>query len=143
MEIVIGITAGAAGATAVAVWRTYFIQKRQEELSLKRDVLKRIVGNRFYLTGKIDCMSATGEPFVALNEACVVYHDDADALQALEAFHGGLDDAKLGRDLPKLIRALSESAKVNHLGLGDYFTNRPFTPSESALNNSIIFRKKY
>ena len=132
VAILLSVTALATSTAAVIGTLSHRLQRRKEKLEAKRDVLRRIVGNRFYLTEGANGVGPDGEPFVALNEAAVVYHDDSDAITALKKFHKSLSGQNISRDLPVLIGALSKSAKVDYK-IGTYFISRPFTPPESVL----------
>ena len=71
-----------------------------------------------------------GEPFIALNEAYLVYAKHPDVISALRKMHEelGMSD-KLDQNLLNLIKAMSEAAEmpISHQ-LNDDFTLRPFTP---------------
>ena len=128
------IAAGVAAYSARGIWRSYRLQERKEKIDIKKDVLRRIVGNRFYLT-QVDKMSVMGEPFVALNEACVVFSDDLEAMKSLRAFDEAKPPEKITVYFPKLIESLSAAAEVDGFELGGYFIDHPFAPPSALKNN--------
>ncbi len=60
------------------------VSAQQRKLELKRDVLRRIAGNRHIGLPKRIPPPPNGEPYVALNEAFIVFADDTKVLQALQ-----------------------------------------------------------
>lgn len=117
----------------VAVYATRQARKLQanqwsrSELELRRDVLRRILGYRYRLT---DGLTGTdGEPFVALNEASVVFAGFPEVIRALKQMHGELGQA--GRFYPNfaaLIRAMAVAAEISTEDLKDDFIDYPFKP---------------
>ena len=69
-------------AAVIANW----LHDRSNTLSVKRDVLRRFVGNRYLLTAPGN-RSREGEPFVALNEIFIVYAEDPPVIKALRKMH--------------------------------------------------------
>ena len=97
-----------------------------DQREIKRDVLRRLAGHRYLLTdGR--CPSPNGEPFVALNEAIVVFADHDDVLDALDALRtsDGRDDAEL---IVALIKRMATAAgiKINRddVWVANYYSAR-------------------
>ena len=63
-------------------------RRNREDMALKRDVLRRFVGYSYRLTETMMTrgLSDPGEPFIALNEACIVYHECPAVTEALKQF---------------------------------------------------------
>ena len=91
LEVVSAASAAiSAGAVILVVWMTWqtrkqteVLQKRQwdhERLTLKQDVMRRVVG---YGHRVIHGLITSEEPYIALNEAHVVFSDCPDVLEAL------------------------------------------------------------
>ena len=95
----------------------------------KRDVLRRFAGNRYVMVESGLGVQPTGEPFVALNEAFVVFAGDSEVIEALETMH-----AELGRpnrlidNILTLVKEMAAAADVP-IGLNDSFIERPFVPT--------------
>ena len=73
-----------AGVAAYAVRQAKKLQANQwsrNELELRRDVLRRFLGYRYRLAGGFT--GTDGEPFIALNEAWVVFANYPDVISAL------------------------------------------------------------
>ena len=94
---------------------------------IKRDVLRRFVGNRYTLTESLK--GHAGEPFIALNEIFVVYAKDQQVITALKKMHEELGlSGRLSDNIVMLTKAMALAAKVPIKGLNDEFITRPFTP---------------
>lgn len=65
--IVAFVSASIATFAVVESRRLQRMQWKRDDLELRRDVLRRLYGYRYRLTGSL--MGTDGEPFVALNEA--------------------------------------------------------------------------
>ena len=107
-------------ATIIAV----SLQHRNNVLMIKRDVLRRFVGNRYALTENLK--GHAGEPFIALNEIFVVYAKDQQVITALKKMHE--EPGRLRDNIVTLTKAMALAAKVPIKGLNDEFITRPFTP---------------
>ena len=109
----------------LAALLTMFVGHWQDQKELKRDVLRRFAGSRYVLT-QPGLVLPNGEPFVALNEAFIVFADEPEVLSALEALRTGGDD----RDselIVALIKRMAAAADVP-VTLDDAFIVRPMTP---------------
>ena len=123
------ITVILSGITAALV-SSYF-QKRKDERELKRDVLRRFVGNRYFLTA--GQQSESGEPFIALNEIFVVYAQDREVIDAIKKMKEELDKQnRLIDNILTLTKAMAKAAKVPINGLNDNFIVEPFTPPSNS-----------
>ena len=72
----------------MAVLNAKRLQKRQwerDELSLRRDVLRRLFAYRYRLTESLK--GGDGEPFIALNEAWIAYASLPHVTKALRKMH--------------------------------------------------------
>ena len=138
LEVVSTASAAVSSVAVVLVarmaWQTRkqpaMLQQRQwthERLILKQDVLRRIVGHGHRLTrGLID----SGEPFIALNEAHVVFSDCPAVLQALKL----LKCNELGEPLAPLLHAVVV-AMARDVNIKDEidkdFIGYPFVPGKA------------
>ena len=100
------------------------LQRRFNVLMIKRDVLRRFVGNRYALTESLK--GHAGEPFIALNEIFVVYAKDQQVIAALKKMHE--EPGRLSDNIVTLTKAMALAAKVPINDLNDEFITRPFTP---------------
>jgi len=109
------------------------LNRRYTENSLKRDVLRRLVGNLFFWTEEEEGTSVHGEPFIALNEIFVVYADHRKVISALREMHKDLDQPdRLCDNLLNLIKEMVEAAGVPVSSpLNDNLIRKPFTPKRS------------
>lgn len=119
------ISALVSGLLATCV-SSYLNSKHTRDL-LKRDVLRRLVGNRFLLTRPN--VGSKGEPFIALNETFVVYAEHPEVISALRKMHEELAlPDRMSDNLVSLVKAMAKAAKVPVHQLNDDFFLRPFTP---------------
>ena len=120
------ISASVSGLLATCV--SFYLYRQHTKNLLKRDVLRRLVGNRFVLTKLGE--GGKGEPFIALNEIFIVYADHATVISALKKMHENLAvPNRMSDDLISLVKAMAKAAKVPINQLNDDFFLRPFTPS--------------
>lgn len=121
------ISALVSGLFATCIYS--YLNRQHTKNLLKRDVLRRLAGNRFALTKPGAGGGSKGEPFIALNEIFVVYADHPKVISALRKMHEdlALPDRLLG-NLVSLIKAMAKAAKVPIHQLNDDFFLRPFTP---------------
>ena len=68
-----------------------------------------------------------GEPFVALNEAFIVFAEDPTVIEALRVMR---DQSQQGRLVDNIVTVVKEMAEVSNvaINLNDSFIERPFTP---------------
>ena len=103
------------------------LQRRFNVLMIKRDVLRRFVGNRYALTESLKGQS--GEPFIALNKIFIVYANHQQVIKALNKMHEELGlPGRLSDNIVTLTKEMTRAAKVPLTGLNDEFITRPFTP---------------
>ena len=104
-------------------------QWRRNELELRRDVLRRLAGYAYRLTPGLK--GTDGEPFVALNEAWVVFAGFPDVVHALRKMHDELavvEEGRLASNITVLVKAMASAAEISTEDLTDDFIQRPFTP---------------
>ncbi len=134
MIAIIALVVGAAslGASTFLSYLTY-VRWREDRLAAKRDVLRRLVGNAYRLTPRF--AGKQGEPFIALNEALVVFAGNEKVVSALTKFKMNLGAGDLSGDLGRLVVAMIEAAKLPGRDRGAFRTmlhslvDAPFTPS--------------
>ena len=115
---------------AVLAWRNakelQSEQWRRDELMLRRDLLRRLLGYRYRLTESL--MGQDGEPFIALNEVLVVYSDFPKVIASLRTFHSELEvEGRLSDNLVTLAGAMAEASQISTEGM-EKIIERPFTP---------------
>ena len=92
-------------------------------------MLRRFAGNRYVLTENSGAtIQFNGEPFVALNEAFIVFAEDPTVIEALRVMHDQL--GQQGRLVDNIVTVVKEMAEVSNvaINLNDSFIERPFTP---------------
>ena len=102
-------------------------QWERNQLDLRRDVLRRLVGYRYRLTD--DYVGTEGEPFIALNEIGIVFAESPRVIEAFDSFRSDRAQAKpLAPSLTALIRAVCEDVglPMNHVTRD--FIDYPLTP---------------
>ena len=122
---VLTLSSGLLGALITA-----WFQRRWHNRIVKVDTLRRLVAYRYHIADQT--VSASGEPFVALNEVFVVYSDDPKVLEELEKFHDRIysNPETLADDLLRLIRVMAKSTKTK-LGVADNLVKVPFVPKSA------------
>ena len=103
-----------------------------DQREIKRDVLRRLAGSRYVLGENGRCIQPNGEPFVALNEAFIVFANEPEVLEALEALRTGGD--RDDENIVALIKRMAAAASVP-VNLDDAFIVRPFAPPDSCRPN--------
>lgn len=128
--LVIVISVVSAIIAGISVWQARRFQReqwRRDELAMRRDVLRRLCGYRYRLTG--DRVGQDGEPFVALNEAWVVFAEFPEVRGALVKMHMELGESeRLSENYVSLVRAMAGVARVPVDDIDDVMLARPFTP---------------
>jgi hypothetical protein len=124
VTIVSSLLSGIIGVLASA-----YYYRRYDAAKLKREILRRIAGNRHLLT-IVPC-DAKGEPFVALNECFIVFADSPKVIAALKKMHDELGQpGRLVDNIVTLMKAMGESAGVSMKELNDSFIEMPFAPGK-------------
>lgn len=117
----------------IAVVQTWKIQKAQwarDELAVRRDVLRRLVGYRYRLTG--GRLGQDGEPFIALNEAWVVFAKFPQVKNSLTKMHMELGEpGRLAENYVSLVQAMAEAARIPFDDVDGVMLERPFTPPKT------------
>ena len=122
--VIAGLTASYAAAHASRLKRR---QWQREELVLRKDVLRRLCGYLYRLTtGRI---GQDGEPFVALNEAWIVYADCPKVIEALTMMHRELgEENRLSDNILTVVREMAEITHISVEDLDGFFITNPFVP---------------
>ena len=124
---VIGILVGVI-VTLVGVLAQSHVEYGSDQLAMQRDVLRRFAGNRYLLGEKGLGVQSNGEPFVALNEAFVVFAANPEVIEALQIMHAELDRPnRLVDNIVTLVKEMAAAADVP-IDLNDSFIERPFAP---------------
>lgn len=124
----VGVFGAIVGAIvgALIAWN---LNRKHDEQKQKRDVLRRFVANRYFLTenfvGKI-----INEPYVALNEALIVFADSPCVISVLKKYH----KEPKADNIPTLIKAMANASGMIDK-LDDDFISRPFTPPPQKCTN--------
>ena len=114
-----------SGIAGVIISR--LLHQKYEERSIKRDVLRRFVGNRYILTEQHKGQG--GELFVAMNEIFIVYAGDGKVIDALKKMHEELNrPERMSSNLITLTKAMASAAKVSLHEFNDDFILTPFSP---------------
>lgn len=138
MTIAALILSGLALAVSIgtAVYVAQEANKRQRR-EWRYSVLRRPSGYRYRLSKTLmNKYFEDGEPFVALNEARVVFGDSAEVRDALERLHANLNRNQLASDLTKVISAIGRTVDrrlVKDLTLAD--VENLFAPPTKAAGN--------
>jgi len=115
-----------SGLVGVIVSSAYY--RRFEHRKTKQDVLRRLVGNRMFLTDKL-MTEKNRDLFVALNEIFVVYSDCPAVITALKKMHNELGQQnRLLDNLVSLIKEMCKASGVPFGKLNDNFIEYPFAP---------------
>ena len=123
-----GISAFIAFRTVRQSARLQQDQWRHDELDLRRDVLRRLLAYRYRLTESF-VGSKDGEPFIALNEAWVVYAGCPQVTGALIRMHDEIgEEGRLSRNIVAVVRAMADAANISVEHLNDNLIEHPFTP---------------
>ena len=126
--ILVSLLSGLIGAVLATYLNSHLFRKHHR-LSLKRDVLVRLVGNRHLFIGSL--RTENSEPFVSLNQAFVVFEDSANVISALKDLHGATGTDGTGSADDKMVTLIKAMAKASGIGinnLNDSFLLTPFTP---------------
>ena len=124
----ISLISGLFGALLAVGFQSH-LDELADKLATKRDVLRRFAGNRYVLTENSGAtIQLNGEPFVALNEAFIVFAEDPTVIEALRVMHDQL--GQQGRLVDNIVTVVKEMAEVSNvaINLNDSFIERPFTP---------------
>ncbi len=105
-------------------------RNKQEKLEPKRDVLRRLVAHTYRLTKSLK--GQDGEPFIALNEANVVFSDSGDVMKALTKMHDELSKKdRMIDNIKKLVEEMAKASEVPADNISKKILERPFTPPTS------------
>ena len=121
------LSAGIAVYTVRHARKLQANQWSRDELELRRDVFRRLVGYGYRLTD--EWAGTDGEPLIALNEAWVVFADYPDVIFALGKMHKEIcRKGPLAPSLLALVKSMAPAAEIHLVSLSSDFIERPFTP---------------
>ena len=126
-QIVLSLLSGMIGVIIGSFLQSY-LHKRYNRLEQKRDVLRRFVANRHFLTESLRDSRDGTEPFISLNEMFIVFADSPPVISALKKFRQELKQNQVDHILT-LIKAMAIASKVCIDELDDDFISHPFTPN--------------
>ncbi len=90
-------------------------------------MLRRFFAYRYRLTDSL--RGTDGEPFIALNEAWIVFAGFPEVTAALAKLHNDLGKrGLLAQNVTVLIKAMATAANISTLYLEDAYIERPFAP---------------
>ena len=123
-------------AVALGAVLGHRFSRKRDQLELKRDVLRRMMGYRWTLAeGRQD---PDGHFFTALNEAIVVFAGDKDVEREIVRFHRGLTRGFRAADLQPLAMAMARSARVPHKEWQKELFERPFAPRLEQTSTGLL-----
>ena len=132
-ETIVTILISALVSGLLATCVSFYLNQKHTKILLKRDVLRRLVGHRFVLTGH--SRDTKGEPFIALNEIFVVYADHPEVISALKKMHKELVlQDRMPDNLSSLVKAMAKATNVPIHQLNNDFFLRPFTPPPTIMS---------
>ena len=114
-----------AVVTYWAVQRTQKLADLSERRRMRRDVLRRLVGNRNMITQ--GATPGPGEFWVALNEVVVAFSDDDEVMEALRQFQELVARGFRAEDFCLLAQAMAKAAEMGHLD--EQLVERPLAPN--------------
>lgn len=124
--IVACISAGLSLATICMSIKLQEDQWKRDELEIRRDVLRRLFAYRYRLTEALK--GKDGEPFIALNEAWIVYADFPKVRKALTKMNEKGKGNNLCSNMVEVVRAMATAANLPTQNLDDRIICSPFTP---------------
>lgn len=130
LSLLSGMIGALLGALLVAFLQSY-LHRKYDQVERKRDVLRRFVGSRHFLTGSLHGRTSA-EPFISLNETFIVFADSPAVISALRKLHQELQRPdRLVDNILTLTKAMATASSVRMDNLNDDFIVHPFTPSSS------------
>ncbi len=103
------------------------MQWKRDELALRRDVLRRLLAYRYRLTKEF--LGQDGEPFIALNEAWIVFAGFSEVTAALTTMHDEIgQEGLLIPNIVALVRTMAAASDISVHDLDDAFIENPFSP---------------
>ena len=117
----------ALAGVIIGTYLSHLFGRKRDQLELKRDVLRRIMGHRWTLAEGYD--DPEGHFFTALNEALVVFAGDNNVENEIETFRMVISEGRFRAEtLQPLVATMAKSAKVQHAGWNKTLFEYPFTP---------------
>lgn len=123
MESIAIVSAVAAIVGALVAWMSYSHAREIFIIAPKRDVIRRLLGNLHVLNhAKLDPKLGLGEPFIALNEATVVFSDECSVTDLL------IDLKRNKCKSERVVPLVRQMAKVIGEDLDDFDDDYLLTP---------------
>lgn len=115
-------------AVAVGALLSLRLYSHLNNVSAKREVLRRLMGNRYLLTERFKGQG--GEVYAALNEAAVVFSDVPQVMAALKKMHEELNvKGRTVDNFITLVKVMAEAVRVPlPKNWNDSFIVQPFSP---------------
>ena len=123
------VLVSAAVSAAVALLVVLLAQRlsdRSERQRLRRDVLRKIAGHRYLITGDVN--PAPNEFWVALNEIVIAYLDDEEVMDELRTFRERVDCGQIAEDFVPLMKAMARAARLPSERLDSEMLTYSFAP---------------
>lgn len=117
-----------AVVTYWAVQRTQKLADLSERRRMRRDVLRKLVGNRYMIAER--AQPGPGEFWVALNEVAAAFADDEEVMEALRQFNKLVNRGFKAEDFGLLTQAMARAAEMGPLD--EHLLEHPFAPNLSA-----------
>lgn len=116
-----------SGILGVLISTWYY--RRYEKRKRKLEVLRKILGGRFYLTKPSTNFEESEYFFTALNEVFIIFNDSDEVVNALSKMLEQINDNRRMLDnLLSLIKAMCNDLDIDYTQVNDSFFERPFTP---------------
>ena len=126
MTTVLVSAAVSAVVALLIVLLTQHLSDRSERRRLRRDVLRKLAGHRYLITG--DVSPTPNEFWEALNEIVIAYLDDKEVMDELRTFRKRVNCGQTAEDFVPLMKAMARAAKLPVECLDSETLTTPFTP---------------
>jgi hypothetical protein len=126
--IVMIVSSLLSGIVGVIISAVYY--RHHEKRRMKIDTFKRFFSNRYDLKGD--------EFSRAINEIFVVFHESAEVISALRAYHQRVTDRQNSEgELLKLHKAMCKEVNINFDKFNDSFFLTPFNTRPSSMAQHV------
>ena len=112
---------------AIGSYLTHKLNRRRKHLELKRDVLRRLMGYRWHLTGT-DHNNVGSPVFSALNEIPAVFAGEEKVELAFEEFQTSIKRGFKATHLTVLLKEMARSCRIDTKNWNDELLENPFVP---------------
>ena len=104
----------------------------REDIALRRDVLRRLVAYSYRLTNNLSSQVGPdrGEPFIALNKACIVYLECPAVIEALGQLKAEKYDS--GSGILAVVKAMGDASNLRIEELDEKYLKAPFVPGQAS-----------